>query len=64
MTPEQALVELDIAIRNLQEILVAYYGERGVEAFDELLRQVVNRAMIFDIPLDEDEALEILSEVL
>ena len=64
MTPEQALVELDIALRNLQDILVSWYGEKGAEAFDELVRMVVDRARIFDLALEEEEALEIIREVL
>jgi len=64
MTPEQALVELDIALRNLQDTLVGWYGEKGVEIFDDLVRRVLDRSKIFEIPLEEDEALEILSEVL
>jgi len=64
MTPEQILVELDITLRNLQDLLFDFYGERGIEAFDEIVRKVLDRVKIFDVPLEEEEACEIIEEAL
>ena len=63
-TPEQAIADLDASLRFLQEVLVEHFGERGWEAFERVVEKLISRLRIYDLPLDEDEAAEILSEAL